>query len=340
MSQSPVDQFNKYVTSFVPKQQTSVTTLATAIIQLLIALYAVRFAPNLPKVVQDLFTNPIARFVIFFIVLVLAKNQPSTALVVAIAFLLTTNYINTGKVFEFMENTQDANSQLASQGVQSPEQAISDLNQPPQIVEGEVKLPPVVISSTIMTTEDGKQVVGTPQVIIAPKPVINGDQTVMMTPDVQVISSEQTATAPTPQPANGAAPAGTAAAPGSGAEVTPKEAVTLLAQAAASPNAVQPELVQQVADVAQSAVTTPEGAAAVTALAQQAAAPAAATKEQVVEVAQAAVQSMEATAAETPVPVKTAAETPKFMDIGCYASRRFDMSSVQPYESEFMNATV
>lgn len=73
---------------------------ARASMHLLIVLYAARLAPNLPKPVTDLFANTYFKLFVFFVILVTTRTQPSTALLIAVAFLVVSTYANTGKFWE------------------------------------------------------------------------------------------------------------------------------------------------------------------------------------------------------------------------------------------------
>ena len=121
--------------------------------------------------------------------------------------------------------------------------------------------------------------------------------------------------------------------------MTPQEAVVALAQAAASPEAVPPVLVAPVAQVAQEAVSTEEGAKAVSDLAQQAIVPEAGVPEKVEEAVQTAMISMpppqiqlqvQPAPAEvaSPVAQKEQIATPAPLPAGCFPMREYDMSKV------------
>jgi hypothetical protein len=123
-------------------------------------------------------------------------------------------------------------------------------------------------------------------------------------------------------------------------EMTPEQSVIALAQAAASPEAVPPAAVIPVAEVAQQAVTTEEGAKAVSDLAQQAMVPEAGVPEKVQEAAQVAMESMppappapvpEPAPAPMPAPVapKEPVSEPAPLPAGCFPMREYDMSKVE-----------
>ena len=87
------------ITQSMPKM----TMFLTAFVQLFLIVYSAHIAQRLPKDVQLMFMNSYFRFAVFFLILYLSKYSPSTAILVAIAFVLSINYINTGRI-EFMEN--------------------------------------------------------------------------------------------------------------------------------------------------------------------------------------------------------------------------------------------
>jgi len=69
---------NKYVSSFLT---------------LMIVLYATFLGPELPPVVKELFNNTLFRMFILFLVVVKGNTNPSLGLVIAIAFILTMDYL-------------------------------------------------------------------------------------------------------------------------------------------------------------------------------------------------------------------------------------------------------
>ena len=69
---------NKYVSSFLT---------------LMIVLYATFLRPELPPFVKELFNNTLFRMFILFLVVVKGNTNPSLGLVIAIAFILTMDYL-------------------------------------------------------------------------------------------------------------------------------------------------------------------------------------------------------------------------------------------------------
>jgi hypothetical protein len=87
---------NKYVT-------TSIT--------IILGLYAALLGPNLPPFVQKLFTNTIFRIIVLFLVVVSGNKDPKLAIMIAIAFVLTLDYIyaqQAKEAFRNIENMQNA----------------------------------------------------------------------------------------------------------------------------------------------------------------------------------------------------------------------------------------
>ena len=77
------------ITQSMPKM----TMFLTAFVQLFLIVYSAHIAQRLPKDVQLMFMNSYFRFAVFFLILYLSKYSPSTAILVAIAFVLSINYI-------------------------------------------------------------------------------------------------------------------------------------------------------------------------------------------------------------------------------------------------------
>jgi len=59
----------------------------------MVGLYAVTLGPNLPSFVKDLFANSIFKIIILFLVVVRANKNPTMALIIAIAFVMTLDYL-------------------------------------------------------------------------------------------------------------------------------------------------------------------------------------------------------------------------------------------------------
>jgi len=79
------------------------TFLAT--LTVLLTVYVVFAAPELPTVLRQLFDMPLFRFAILFLVAYFAKyRNPTVALVVALAFLFVTNLLSEGRLLESYNN--------------------------------------------------------------------------------------------------------------------------------------------------------------------------------------------------------------------------------------------
>ena len=154
----------------------------TGLVYLLLILYASQIAPQLPTQVKTLFQNTYFKLLAFFLILYLSKYRPTIALLVAVAFVLSVNYANTGKLLEMMQGD------LQVQSMQTTNQVTASANNP-QTVDGKVTLPPMVVQPQVVSTAAG-MVVATPQVIIAPLHVTDASGNVqVVTPVVQIISN-------------------------------------------------------------------------------------------------------------------------------------------------------
>jgi hypothetical protein len=77
-----------------------------------LGLYAALLGPELPQYVKDLFNNTIFRIFVLFIVVVKGNQNPKMAIMIAVAFVLTLDYIyaksakETFKAIETMKNSQ------------------------------------------------------------------------------------------------------------------------------------------------------------------------------------------------------------------------------------------
>ena len=62
-------------------------------ITLALAMYAALLGPELPKFVKDLFNNIIFRILILFLIVVRGNKDPKMAIMIAVAFVLTLDYV-------------------------------------------------------------------------------------------------------------------------------------------------------------------------------------------------------------------------------------------------------
>lgn len=85
-----------------------------AIFNLLVLLYASKIAPQLPNSALKILDHFFVKMTIMFFILVTVQISPLTAIVITLAFLITMNYVNHGKLVEFLDNVQ---SEMATQQV-------------------------------------------------------------------------------------------------------------------------------------------------------------------------------------------------------------------------------
>ena len=71
-----------------------------AALTILITMYAASIRPELPPFIKQLFNNPLFRIVILFLVVVRANKNPTLALMIAIGFTLTVNFITEQEMTE------------------------------------------------------------------------------------------------------------------------------------------------------------------------------------------------------------------------------------------------
>jgi hypothetical protein len=94
-------------------------TFVRGLIHLLLALYAVRLAPELPKPIMDLFTNQYFRLFVFTLVLWTANYSPTTAIMISLAFMVSVNYATNKPLWEFLENIA-SEQELVEQAAEQP----------------------------------------------------------------------------------------------------------------------------------------------------------------------------------------------------------------------------
>lgn len=173
---------NQTIGPLYNKQNLS-SDIFTGLVYLLLIVYASQIAPQLPVQLKSLFQNTYFKLLAFFLILYLSKYRPSIALLVAVAFVLSVNYANTGKLLEMMQGNLDV------QNMQTTNQVMESANNP-QTVSGQITLPPMVVQPQVVSTAAG-MVVATPQVIIAPLHVTDASsgEIQVVKPVVQIITN-------------------------------------------------------------------------------------------------------------------------------------------------------
>ena len=73
------------------------------IVFLFLMLYSAHIAPKLPLSVVQVFDNTFFKIFIFTLILWIARVSPSMSILIAVAFLMTTNVMNQKKLLEFMD---------------------------------------------------------------------------------------------------------------------------------------------------------------------------------------------------------------------------------------------
>lgn len=78
----------------------------SAAITIFIGLYAALLGPELPPVVVNLFKNTLFRIFVLFLVVVRANKDPKMSIMIAVAFVLTLDYIYTMEAKENFTNVK------------------------------------------------------------------------------------------------------------------------------------------------------------------------------------------------------------------------------------------
>ncbi len=201
------DQLNNTLSNFIRKP-----TIIRGVVHLLLVLYATRLAPSLPKPVLVLFENAYFKLFVFSLILWTAQFSPSTSILIALAFLVSTNYINQRPLFEFLDNVDTAAPTAPTKevAVDSAVATVQSQSQNTPIVTGVAQQQEtVVIQPSIVDTPQGPAVVN-PTIVVAPAVVSSPEgQQVVIKPDVTVVEApvQTQVPAPAPAPAPALAPA-------------------------------------------------------------------------------------------------------------------------------------
>lgn len=297
------------------------------ILHLVLALYVVRLAPQLPLPVLRLFENAYFKLFIFSLVLWSAQFSPSTALLISLAFLVTMNYVNTGKVWEFLENVPASAPSLAPADAYAG--APPPLSTPKTAIEAikvlaDAAVAPVATSPAIVdkVTEVAIGSVSTSDGVAAVKALADQAKVPEGGEPDKVLKAAQVA-------ADSIAPAKTVS------DKIAIEAVKALAEAAVTPSAQKADDVIPVASLAIEAVKNDEKAVkAVKDLAAAALDSSAANPQLVTEAAKTAIVGITAPEPSAPAPAPVPAPVPApevAPSAGCYPVRKYDINKVEPY---------
>jgi hypothetical protein len=75
-------------------------------ITIILGLYAALLGPNLPPYIQNLFSNTIFRIIVLFLVVVSGTKEPKLAIMIAVAFVLTLDYVYAKQAKEAFRNVE------------------------------------------------------------------------------------------------------------------------------------------------------------------------------------------------------------------------------------------
>lgn len=187
-----VQKLNDTVNKYMNPLQTN--TILRALLHLMIVIYAAKFAPSLPPQVVQVFQNKYVQIALFAVIMWTVHTSPSTAILLAIAFMVTMNYVNQKPLWEFLDNVTAAPSAPSvDTAIATVTQALAEQQATPQTVATvSEKTNAVVITPQIVQTESGPTVV-TPNVVIAPSVVSTPQGTpVVVKPNVTVVGGDTT----------------------------------------------------------------------------------------------------------------------------------------------------
>lgn len=84
------------------------------ILTLFIVLYASMIGPDLPNVVKKIFSNTIFKMFILFLVIIMGSTEPKLAIIIAIAFVLTMDFLYVNDTKEAYSNILKGDSLVLS----------------------------------------------------------------------------------------------------------------------------------------------------------------------------------------------------------------------------------
>lgn len=298
-------------------------TIIRGVVHLFLILYAARLAPVPPKQVLALFDNVYFKLAIFSLILWSAQFSPSTAILIALAFMVTINYTTTGKVWEMMDNISQSQPVAPSKDDAMSAMTTTMNNQvsnTPVVASIAQNPNTIVITPSVIQTKNGPAIIN-PTVVVAPAMVMTpSGQMVTITPDVTTMNAPKGSMAPMDPMDTSMAPTAPMA---SMAPMTPTvsqsmEAVKMLSQAAMSPDASDHQSVVSIANVAVANINNGNGAQAIDNLVKQAIVAEAGDVNKVKGAVNSAMDSMS--------PSSKDSESKST----CFPTRQYDMSRVKP----------
>lgn len=93
----------------------------STILTIFLALYAALLGPELPKSIKNLFNNTIFRIIVLFLVVYKGNKDPRLSIMIAIAFVLTLDYLHVMDTKEaFGRGKQSRQIELVEDGEPCP----------------------------------------------------------------------------------------------------------------------------------------------------------------------------------------------------------------------------
>jgi len=92
-------------------------------ITIALGLYTALLGPELPQFVKDLFQNTIFRILVLFLIVVRGNKDPKMAIMIAVAFILTLDYIyvkSAKETFTAIENFKFQQSPYSTPSTNTP----------------------------------------------------------------------------------------------------------------------------------------------------------------------------------------------------------------------------
>lgn len=172
--------------------------MVSAVVHMLIILYATKLAPELPRSVLNIVQNPYFKLFIFSLILWTAKVSPSTSILVALAFMITMNYANSKPLWEFLDNVGGYDpSESLSAPIMAPTkdaavsqalESVSKQKEAPLVVDNVVQMKETVyVTPNVVQTDKGPVIVN-PNVVVTPAIVSdNTGQQYVIQPDMTLI---------------------------------------------------------------------------------------------------------------------------------------------------------
>lgn len=124
---SAINSFDNVISVFTEKYIRK-PQIVYGILVLFVILYSSQIAPMLPGSISRVFQSSFFKLFVFIMILWVAHVSPSLSIIIAVVFLLSTNYLNNKKLWESLDNTNTVDTPLLNTSSPTPVDSVNAVN--------------------------------------------------------------------------------------------------------------------------------------------------------------------------------------------------------------------